>query len=216
MDTPALFAGGRLCLDFINTACMRRGVEIEFISDGEELMRWLRMAEEVTGTQLCDQREYREGMLSQAIELRGALHDLVHSAIEQRPPSAESLQTVNGILRAAPAYSQIGYERQGFQESHGNSRPEDQWRMAIAADAVDLLCHSDLSLLRQCECPSCVRVFYDTTKNHKRRWCVEKCGSAPKAAAYYRRKVAKAAEAHSKIVEPAAGDALNAGDLRLQ
>lgn len=199
LDIPKLFAGGRLCLDFINTACERRGVELEFIGSGEELGQWLRMAESVTGMQLCsDEEELTEGALSRAFELRAALRDLVYSVIEKRPPSEEALRIVNATLSAAPAYSQIGYEGQGFRESLLTDRPGDRWLVVIAADAVDLLCHADLSLLRQCECPTCVRVFYDTTKNHKRRWCVEKCGSAPKAAAYYRRKVARASQAYSQ------------------
>jgi predicted RNA-binding Zn ribbon-like protein len=208
MDTPTMFAGGRLCLDFINTACLCRGVELEYIGSGEELKQWLRTAETISGKPLCGGGEGGDwnSKVSLAVEMRSALRDLVHSAIEKRPPTAQALQTVNAILVANPTYFQIGYDAQGFQDSQIASHLSAQWLSAIAADAVDLLCHSDLSLLRQCECPTCVRVFYDTTKNHKRRWCVEKCGSAPKAAAYYRRKVARAAQAHPKGAAMPAAD----------
>ena len=64
----------------------------------------------------------------------------------------------------------------------------DPWLLEVARDAADLFCDADLSLLKQCEADTCVRVFYDTTKNHTRRWCVEKCGNRMKAASYYRRK----------------------------
>ena len=38
---------------------------------------------------------------------------------------------------------------------------------------------------------NCVRYFYDTTKNRRRRWCsMDGCGSRAKAAAYYRRRKA--------------------------
>ncbi|MEO7716821.1 MAG: CGNR zinc finger domain-containing protein [Capsulimonas sp.] len=205
LDTEAMFAGGRLCLDFINTACLCRGVEIEFIGSGEELRQWVRMAETIFGRRLCGDggAEYWEGALPQAIALRSALRDIVHSVLEQTPPPAQALQTVNAVLESHPTYFQIGYDAQSFQESLLTNHPSEKWLSTIAADAVDLLCHANLSLLRQCACPTCVRVFYDTTKNHKRRWCVEKCGSAPKAAAYYRRKVGRAAQ-----TEPAAVDAL--------
>lgn len=197
---PTLFAGGRLCLDFVNTSCQRLGVELEFLGSGEELRQWLRLAESVTGKPLCpDDRVweagYGENVLPRAIELRTALHDLVLSVIERMPTPAAALETVNAVLRENPLYSQIENDGEGFRETVSVFHSDDRWLVTIAKDALDLLCYSDLSLLRQCECPTCVRVFYDTTKNHKRRWCVEKCGSKPKAAAYYRRKVAKAAQA---------------------
>jgi len=201
-DVPTLFAGGRLCLDFVNTSCHRRGVDLELIGSSEELRRWLRLAESVIEKPLCpDDRVwdagYGESVLPRAIGLRTALHDLVRSVIEKTPAPAAALEIVNAVLRENPTYAQIGSGGEGFRDSVSVSHPDDRWLVVIAQDAVDLLCHGDLSLLRKCECPTCVRVFYDTTKNHKRRWCVEKCGSKPKAAAYYRRKVAKAAQAKS-------------------
>ena len=193
-----------MCLDFVNTSCERLGVPLEFLGSCDELRRWLRQAESVTGRSLCpddavwDTRGYGERALAQALGLRTAIHDLVLSVIEKAPASAAALEAVNAVLRENPMYSQMGSGSEGFRSSFLVSRPEDRWLVAIAQDAVDLLCASDLSLLRQCECPTCVRVFYDTTKNHKRRWCVEKCGSKPKAAAYYRRKVAKNAQAKGR------------------
>ena len=201
-DIETLFAGGRLCLDFVNTSCMRRGTPLEFIGSAVDLKEWLRKAEIMTGKPLCDEdMEVGEAELARAHALRIALHELIHSVIEERPPLPDAVRAVNATLSAAPAYSQLGYGENGFQESIESGKNGDLWLSAIAQDAVDLLCRSDLSLVRQCGCPTCVRVFYDTTKNHKRRWCVEKCGSAPKAAAYYRRKVARAAQAGDKRSE---------------
>ena len=202
-DVETLFAGGRLCLDFINTSCERRGVKLEFLGNAEELRQWLCSAEAVGKKQLCGadevwSAEYGEDMLSRAIELRNALRDLVLGVIEGNSASPAAIETVNAVLRENPACLQIGQGHDGFQGSTLMSHPDNGWLAQIAQDAVDLLCHSDLSLLRQCECPSCVRVFYDSTKNHKRRWCVEKCGSRPKAAAYYRRKVVRAAQVNQE------------------
>lgn len=199
LDMQTLFAGGRLCLDFINTLCQRRGVEWEFIGNGEELRTWLRQAESIYERPLCPDdtiwtADYMESILPRAIELRTALHDLVESIIEKKPASATAIETVNAILRANPTYIQLENDNRGFQEVITASRPEERWLTAIARDAVDLLSHADLSLLRRCECVSCVRVFYDMTKNHKRKWCVEKCSSQTKAAAYYQRKKARVAK----------------------
>jgi predicted RNA-binding Zn ribbon-like protein len=129
--------------------------------------------------------------LSQAWSLRAALRDLALAAIEKRAAPSIAIETVNAVLQTNPTYRRISLTPHGLSESVSAKDMDYAWLVTIATDAVDLLCHSDLSLLRQCEHPTCVRVFYDTTKNHKRRWCVEKCGTHSKAAAYYRRKVAK-------------------------
>jgi predicted RNA-binding Zn ribbon-like protein len=193
---PTLFAGERLCLDFINTLCERRGVPVELLGSGEELRKWLRLAEGVTGKPLCPDdsvwtTDYEARILPRALALRAALHDLVLSVIEKTPTPREALETVNAVLRTNPTVLQIASTEAGFTESVSMRHPEDHWLTVIAQDAADLLCHSDLTLLRQCGCATCVRVFYDTTKNHKRKWCVEKCSSQTKAAAYYQRKKAR-------------------------
>ena len=191
MDVPTLFAGGRLCLDFINTSCRRRGVELEFLGDGAALRSWLLLAEGVFERPLCPAEAACESALPRALALRAALRALVQSVLEKTPVPQSALETVNDALRANPTYSQLGVVEGGFAESVAAFEPDDRWMTAIAQDALDLLCRSDLSLLRQCECATCVRVFYDSTKNHRRRWCVEKCSSKTKAAAYYRRKKAR-------------------------
>jgi len=61
-------------------------------------------------------------------------------------------------------------------------------RAPIAESAAWLLEHGDRALIRRCENPRCIRFFYDTTKNRRRRWCsMDACGSRAKAAAYYER-----------------------------
>jgi len=194
-DVKTLFAGGRLCLDFVNTLCQVRDVELELLGSAGELKRWLRSAEAVTEQRLLGDDEEWEldggGMLARAIELRAAIHSAVESILLDQPAPVAAIEKLNSVLRANPAYPQIEYGQDGFKEAISFNHPGDRWLTLIAQDAVDLLCRSDLSQMRQCECPTCIRFFLDTTKNHKRRWCVEKCGSAPKAAAYYRRKKAK-------------------------
>lgn len=186
LDDAALFAGGRLCLDFVNTACELRGAPIEFLGTPEALQRWLQIAERIYRRPLIGEAS----SLPQALKLRSALRELVDSAIEGHAPSAVAIKLVNATLRANPAYEQLEYGEGHFARTvtPGN------WLSEIARDAVDFLGSGDLSLLKECECETCIRVFYDTTKNHRRRWCVEKCGSRVKSAAYYRRKRAAKSE----------------------
>lgn len=192
LDDDTLFAGGRLCLDFVNTACQSRGTPLEFLGDVEALARWLRSAARVHGDRLesLGDREPHvdETSLARAHALRDALRDLVQSVLDGRPAPEKAQETVNAVLRASPTVMRLDFADGVFRRSMRAVETEDAWLADIARDAVDFLCQSEPSLLRKCGCETCVRVFYDTTKNHKRRWCVEKCGSRVKAANYYRRK----------------------------
>lgn len=64
----------------------------------------------------------------------------------------------------------------------------DQLLVPIAQSASDLLCHGNLELVKRCANPSCRAFFYDTSKNHTRRWCsTTGCGNRMRVAAHYRR-----------------------------
>jgi predicted RNA-binding Zn ribbon-like protein len=55
--------------------------------------------------------------------------------------------------------------------------------------ASDLLCRGDLALVKRCANPACGVFFYDTLKNHTRRWCsTTECGNRMRVAAHYRRR----------------------------
>jgi predicted RNA-binding Zn ribbon-like protein len=191
-----MFAGGRLCLDFVNTACERRGEPLEFLGDVEALDRWLQTAERIHGRRIAGEpwrASDRTRSLARAVALREALAELVLAVLEARPPAHFALQEVNAAMRETPTYPQMAFDAGEYAYALHAARESDAWLGEIARDAVDLFVQGDRSLIRQCECESCVRVFYDTTKNHTRRWCVEKCGSQVKAARYYRRKRARLA-----------------------
>jgi predicted RNA-binding Zn ribbon-like protein len=67
------------------------------------------------------------------------------------------------------------------------SGPE-QVLVPVAESAAGLLSSGNLALVRKCENPECILFFYDTTKNHGRRWCsMSACGNRAKVAAHYRR-----------------------------
>jgi predicted RNA-binding Zn ribbon-like protein len=64
----------------------------------------------------------------------------------------------------------------------------EQLMVPIAQSASDLLCHGCLALVKRCADPACGAFFYDTSKNHTRRWCsTTGCGNRMRVAAHYRR-----------------------------
>lgn len=190
LEDAVLLAAGRLCLDFVNTFCFRLGAPLELLGSVEMLDQWLASAERLYGKRIDAPwvAADGEGSLRRALELRTALLEIVTSVRENLPPSPDALDVVNAVLRAMPTSPQLGFGEGGFQASAHAAQMKDAWLWEIAKDAAEFFPTADPGLLRQCEHETCIRVFYDTTKNHTRRWCVEKCGSRVKAAAYYRRK----------------------------
>jgi len=67
---------------------------------------------------------------------------------------------------------------------------EDSYKKIVAPilnDSYELLLSEKLFKVK--ECPGCGWLFYDGTKNGKRRWCsMKSCGSNVKALEWYHRK----------------------------
>jgi len=187
------FVANRLSLDFVNTACRRYAEPLDLFGDVRALNTWLQFAEKTHGRRLDPDgapwsAEEGEQSLARAVELRTALWEMVNAILESREPAPSAVEVLNAFLRSGPVFPRVSVSGGEFRYSLHLPSGQDPWLLEIARDAADLFCQSELTLLGQCEGATCVRVFYDTTKNHARRWCVEKCGSKVKAANYYRRK----------------------------
>jgi len=188
-----LFVGNYLCLDFVNTRVVRGGRTVDLLEGPDDLVRWLveagvvaREAEGLAGGEDLRSQRYFE----RALEFREVLHGMVGTIVEGEPVRQDALDAVNAVLRARPGYAQVGRTPEGF-DVRFEAQGEDPLRALapIAESAADLLVEGDLSLLKKCENPECVLHFYDTSKNHTRRWCsMSGCGNRMKAQAYYQRR----------------------------
>jgi predicted RNA-binding Zn ribbon-like protein len=106
-----------------------------------------------------------------------------------KPVPQAALEAINGRLRDRVGYSQL-IRRSGQleREFQVGSQEANQLLGLLAESASNLLCTCELSLIKKCQNPGCVLFFYDTTKNHARRWCsMSVCGNRIKVAAHHRR-----------------------------
>lgn len=191
-----VIVGGRICLNFLNTQVRKpRGI-VDLISTPNQLRQWL-VAANLISPEASERlsRQWQEGdngrsARQQTVELRAFLRPIMEALIAGQPVPSASIERLNSVLHGNPAYLTLRYDEEGrfTQEAQFDTDKMYDWIPVIAQDTADFLCHADHSLLKQCDGVGCIRLFYDTTKNHKRRWCsVEKCGRQAKAAAYYRR-----------------------------
>lgn len=189
--TTYAFVGERLWLDFVNTDDVRRGEHVDALRDFDGLLDWL-----VSAGVIDDERA--AGMLRRAMQqpagaaaalldarrVRAALRALAErgALVEQ---AAEALIEINRVLGRSAGTRRIEFRDDGtFVRSFvpvGDAFVG--LTIAIVESAADALIAGELPRVRRCRDPRCPRVFYDGTRNGRRRWCdMATCGNRAKAA----------------------------------
>jgi predicted RNA-binding Zn ribbon-like protein len=193
---PFLFVGERLCADFVNTELVEGGARVNLLPGFAELVAWYTEAQVLTAAEARDMMRRWRGSPEagqahhRALELRGTLRAMLERlASGRRDVPAQTLDAINELLRLSTDEPEIARTSAGYEMRvrRAIDRPE-QLLVAVARSAAHVLSADDLRLVRKCQNPECVLVFYDTTKNHARRWCsMAACGNRAKVAAHYRR-----------------------------
>jgi predicted RNA-binding Zn ribbon-like protein len=190
--------GGRLCLDFINTADEHASHHPEeYLTSYAALVAWSRHVEimsEEEAQQLLAEAQQRPDeaaeTLAAAISLREALFRIFRAALEGKLPASADLAIFNDARADALAYSQIIATADGFAWRWLATGQNLGWMLwPVVRSAEDLLLSPDLKLVKECPGPDCGWFFLDTSKNHTRRWCtMDSCGNRAKFRRHYQRK----------------------------
>ncbi len=168
------FFGGRLCLDFVNTANWVDHVAVD---------------ERLTGMEALSVWAFRQG-LSQEVALAGDLEDFLalRRALRRflatpRLCDDEDLACLNRG-RAQSRAPMVWRDGRGALLS----MPGSGWLLRTIADsAVELLLTSARTRVKLCPGPRCGWLFLDESPNGRRRWCsMTTCGNRAKARRHYR------------------------------
>jgi predicted RNA-binding Zn ribbon-like protein len=189
------FIGNALWLDFVNTEIIQDGVRVDLLESVEDLLSWAISAEVLTRADADGlanrwaQPSRARQALAQAKEFRAALRNMAERLNENRNPPSAIIDTLNDVLRHWTGFPELVRVKGRIEERVVRQFTDSIHLMVpIAETAADLLTSGDLNLVRKCENPACILFFYDTTKNHARRWCsMGACGNREKVATYYRR-----------------------------
>ncbi len=186
--------GGALALDFVNTESDRGGAthrddlhEARHVADwlqhtsalAPEEADWLR-GETATKSDLAS------ALLARARALRediGEIFRAVACGATAPPRPVSTLTAFHARALARSALTPAG-ERYVWRWTLRAS-PIEAALGPIVLSAVTLLSQGDLSRVKQCAGVACGRMFYDETKNKRRRWCeMEVCGNRAKQRRY--------------------------------
>ncbi|MGH9944163.1 MAG: CGNR zinc finger domain-containing protein [Pyrinomonadaceae bacterium] len=190
------FVANDLSLDLVNTEAMIDGRPADLLGEFADLLAWAERTEilDRAGARRLSERWAGTREASRALEsaraLRARLRALAEHVAKGAGVPQASVDEINNLLRRSAGHYEVRRVRGGFEKRLLLSCEEpSQLLVPVAEAAADLLCHGDLSLVRKCESQSCILYFYDTTKNHSRRWCsMSACGNRLKVAAHYQRR----------------------------
>jgi predicted RNA-binding Zn ribbon-like protein len=185
-----------LFLDFVNTQKMRDGELFETLQTFADFAAW------TVAVNLLELNEARvlfekwrdnvstAAFLSETVKFRNMLRQTAEKIAAGREISPAAVAAINARLKKPSGFTEIAKGEDGFEKRFRLDLSEpDKLLRPIAEAAADFLCYANFDLLRKCESAACVLYFYDTTKNHRRRWCsMSGCGNKAKAAAFYKRK----------------------------
>lgn len=189
--------GGPVCLDFVNT------LDDRFSGEPKELLKtYLDLARFAEDTGILDPMEVdrlfqlsqqspeaAQRVLAAAIQLREAMYAIFWAVVNKKAVPAAALFTLNQYVQVAAQHAKLvagnGRVEWGFDEARGNFEAP-LW--PIARSAADLLASDEVRFVRACASKTCLWLFLDTSKNHRRRWCdMTKCGNRAKLRRFYAR-----------------------------
>src|SRR5262245_32604431 len=194
---PAFFVGEHLALDFLNTTATPRGVRIEWLGDGKDLVDWLEQAGAIEVGAAARIRESGSGPLDEVARQARQFREWLRGFVTARPgkplrTTAAALAPLNELLAGDNSFQRIEAAENGrrllLRRVYRWESPGELFQ-PIAEAAADLICHQDFRLIRACAGSACTLLFLDRTKAHARRWCsMAVCGNRAKAAAHRARR----------------------------
>jgi len=187
-DIPLL--GGRLAVDFVNTASGKDGPSWErFIL----LLEATAVVSPERRSQLLSLPAFdpqaAEAALLKARRLSSGLRQAFSAIVRKQRILPECVEPVNQILRVTEGHDEL-IQQDGLWEISFIARESGlDWLLAaIARSGAEIITEGPRSGLRICANPRCGLYFYDKSRTHRRRWCsMALCGNRSKVAAFARK-----------------------------
>jgi predicted RNA-binding Zn ribbon-like protein len=188
--SPFVFVGERLWLDFVN--CEHGIRRFDALRDFETLVRWLESSSVLDAERAANIRRRAQqqptgagAALVDARRVRTALRSLAERGPVSERVRGEGLAEINRVLGRSAGTRRVELRPDGtFMRSF--VPVGDAFAglvIPIVESAADALILGELNRVRRCADPRCQRVFFDNTKNGRRRWCdMATCGNRAKAA----------------------------------
>jgi predicted RNA-binding Zn ribbon-like protein len=196
VNAAFVFVGERLWLDFVNSddATHARGdSRIDALDSFERFVAWLsaaRVLDDERATAMNRRAQQQptgsSAALHEARRLRNVLRALAEYGDAPRERATQTaIGEINRILGRSAGTRRVEPRSDGgFVRNFVTAGDVFAGLMIpVIESAADGLVSGELARVRKCADPRCARVFYDGSRNGKRRWCdMKTCGNRAKAA----------------------------------
>ena len=197
---PAIFIADSLGLDFLNSIATPVDMAVDWINDGDGLLKWLAQAKLVPDEAVKELKaRAMPGELDKVADQARTLREWFRGFVRKhkgRPLTSKALHELgplNRLLERDETFSQIA----PHHHSDGNRlelRTMRRWRspesllLPIGEALAKFVSEEDFTTIKACEGHSCTLVFADHTRRRARRWCsMAICGNRAKQAAHRHR-----------------------------
>jgi predicted RNA-binding Zn ribbon-like protein len=195
-----MFLADSLGLDFLNSVATLADTSVDWLDDGEGLLRWLAQAKLVPAETLAELKARAiPGELDKVADQTRALREWFRGFVRKHmgrpltPKALSELAPLNRLLERDEVFSQISRHRYGKSDDLELRRMR-RWRspesllLPIGEALATFVCQEDFANVKACEGHSCTLVFADHTRRRARRWCsMAICGNRAKQAAHRNR-----------------------------
>lgn len=195
IDRPGFsLIAGTPSLDFVNSVRFRgRAEECETIVDYAALLDWTSEADTLSGS--ITHRLRREATvdpvaadraLRRAWQLRDILFSAFSAVVRNEQVSDIDIEALNKVICRAGRNRIVRAADDGYEWVWDAGRALDAPLWPIAESAGDILTSNRQFLVKQCDGEACLRIFLDSTKNRRRRWCdAAGCGNRHRVQQHY-------------------------------
>ncbi len=175
--------GEPLTVELANTAYLRPGSPIDFLSTSEGISRWFHIAAPDCPSPIP--RHLSVDRCDSVRIIRDATRDVLHAATQRDPIPNGALTKLNRFLESSPCRVLIGYsDGQPTIQTLPTRRGFDGALAYLAIECATFIASPQLSSVRRCDGPDCPMFF--AQHHHKRRFCHEDCAHRARQNRYYR------------------------------
>jgi predicted RNA-binding Zn ribbon-like protein len=193
---PDHFIGGRLAIDFVNTADGRETRFVDTLAGTGDYTAWMTASgvwPETDAAALADALSdagRARAFCAEATGLREAIHDALITRMRDGRPDPDALARIAQAYRSVAADAALATGPDGRTAlDWSGARAETRFLAPIVMDALELLADARADRLKQCDGETCGWLFLDTSKAGRRRWCdMATCGNVSKARRHAARK----------------------------
>ena len=179
-----------LALDFANTESARGfpSHQNHFLGAGN-VVEWLKHAKALPADEAdwlrkraAERADLSADLLAQAVALREAIHDIGAALGRHAKPPEAALASLSALHARFVAKADLAPGALSCRWTWSvRASPVEAALGPIALAAVRLFTEGDFHRIRECGGHACGWLFYDRSKNNRRRWCeMEVCGNRAK------------------------------------